>query len=331
MIANSDFYSLQERGHFWYGVIALITLVSGMIYILALGDYFPGGGDIRTAYQVFIIPIVIASLLMGWRGLGVSVGIIAVAAGITVFLAPPEIIVSVLESSLIALGVSVILVFFSTSLKITKSRYDSLFEASPTPVLLIDDAACLKAMNASAVSSLGFSDRDRGLPFFRADGPLGALKGQYDDLRTMIEEHTEGTVEVSYLAENGQCRVLKVFVRPERQKDGRYIGSVLFIADISKEINALMALHEEQERFSQFFTAMGFGAGIYKKTPSGFEVVDMNPAACHANGVLRRQVVGAYLDTYGYFTDDADALRDVMDEVVLSGSPCDLNSAKFDH
>lgn len=329
MITNSDFYSLQERRHFWYGVIALFTLVSGAVYALALGDFFLGGGDVRTAYQVFIIPIVIASLVMGWRGLGVSAGIIAAVTGATILFAPPDTVIYVLESSLIALGVSVILVFFSTSLEITKSRYDSLFESSPTPVLLIDDAVCLQAMNASAVSALGFSETDRWLPLFREDGPLGAVKGQYAALRTMIEEHTEGTVELSHIAEDGQYRVLKVFVHPERQTDGRYIGSVLFFADISREINTLMALHDEQERFSQFFTAMSFGAGIYKKTPSGFEVVDMNPAACSANGVIRQQVMGRPLDAYNYFTDDADALRDMMDTVATSRSPREYGPAPY--
>lgn len=330
MIINCDFYSLQERQGFWYGIILLLSLISVVIYAVALGKLSLNGGDIRTTYQLFILPIVIASLVMGWRGLGVSVGIVAMAILMTALFATPEIVNSVLESSLVALGVSLILVFFSTSLEITKSSYDSLFEASPTPVLVIDPEMHLKDMNAGAASVFGYSDRDCGLPLFRPDGPFGVVSGQSEGLKLLIEEHTEGTVEIFLpTKEEESYRVMKVFVQPILKKEGGYVGSVLFIADISREINTLLALHDEQERFSNFFTAMSFGAGIFRKTESGFEVVDMNPSACHANNVIHNQVVGQHLDKYSYFTDDPDALKEMMESVVDSGISAEYGPAPY--
>ncbi len=326
---NHDFYSIQERQGFWYGLILFLTLISISIYAMGFTQVSLHGGDFRTAYQVCIIPIVIASLVMGWRGLGVSSGIIGVTILMTIMWGSPETIVIVLESSLIALGVSLILVFFSTSLEITKSRYNSLFESSPTPVFLIDREMCLKDMNAGAISVFGFSDTDLGLPLFRVNGPFEGIKDQSEALKKQIEEHTEGTIELQFPLEDGSFRVMKAFVQPVLKKDGVYIGSILFVADISREINALLSLHEQQEWFSTFFSAMSFGAGIYRKTPSGFEMVDMNIAACHAYGVLRQQVMGHNLDEFGYFTDDSAALKRVMDSVIDSHEPAEYGPAGY--
>lgn len=323
MTVNPDFCSLRDSDEFWYGFILLLTVISAVFYGFALLHLSSDGGDAQIAHQLFIVPIVIASVVMGRRGFAVSLGIVVLVLAMTSLLDAPVTFESMVKSSLVALGVSVILVFFSESLKITKSSYDSLFAASPAPVLLVDQAMRLKDLNGKAALLLGISESDRGLPLFRPDGPFGEMADTSEALKRQVEEQTEGAVEFHFPGTDGEFRVMKAFVQPVRQKDGTCIRSILFLVDISSEVRTLMALHAEQERFRNFFDEMSFGAGIYRKTEDGFVVVDMNPRACMMDDVVRVQVVGRGLDEFGYFTDDAAAFRAVMERVVETGVPAE--------
>lgn len=329
MTVNPDFTSLQERQGFWYGFIFVLTVVSALVYLLVLRYFSSGGGEAEMAHQLFIVPIVIASVVMGRRGFVFSVGIVSLVVGMNILMDAPVTFMGMVESSLVALGVSGILVAFSTTLETTKSSYDSLFAASPAPVLVIDAAMRLKDMNEKAAGVLGISEKDLNLPLFRPDGPFGDMAETSDALQHQVGEQAEGAVEFHLTDKDGVFRVMKAFIQPVRQKDGTCIGSILFLADITREVQTLMALHSEQDRFCNFFDEMVFGAGIYRKTEDGFSIIDMNPKACVMNNVMRAQVVGRFLHEFGYFSDDANGLRAVMDTVVETGVPAEFGPVAY--
>ncbi len=176
------------------------------------------------------------------------------------------------------------------ALKASEERFRTAFFNSPAPIVLLDLDGSVESINPAGQELLGYgpdevvgtnwqhmvaADQTRRLAEFAE----GALKGEGDRF----------TQEIRFVTNHGRTIPALVNVALVRDADGRGLGFVGQLHDLTERYAVEHALRESEERYRKLFERIP--VALYRTATDG-EIVDVNPAL---------------LDLMGY--DDVDALR----------------------
>lgn len=164
----------------------------------------------------------------------------------------------------------------SVAMKASEERFRTAFFDSPAPIVLLDLDGSVESINPAGLGLLGYepdevvgtnwqrmvaADQTRRLAAFAE----GALKGEGDRL----------TQEIRFVTTNGRTVPALVNVALVRDSDGRGLGFVGQLHDLTERYAVEHALRESEERYRKLFERIP--VALYRTTTDG-DIVDVNPA-----------------------------------------------------
>ncbi len=147
--------------------------------------------------------------------------------------------------------------------------------------------------------------------------PLRALKG----------ENVRNQEEVVRLPTNGQLRYREVNASPVRDPNGRIIGSISIVRDITKRKKAEEELQKSEIRYRTLFNGMNEGFGLHEiicseqGIPCDYRFLEVNPAFEALTGLKRADVEGKCKSQVEQLRGDDPKWIEIYGQVALTGEP----------
>jgi len=202
--------------------------------------------------------------------------------------------------------------------QLAEDKYRTIFENSAVAISLADEQKCLISWNKFMENLLGMEREDlylKPVKSFYPDGHWKTIRGH--NVRQKGMQHH---LETQMVKKNGELIDVDVSLSVLKNPEGKVIGSIGVIRDITKRLNAERELEETMEMRSQFMSTVSHEL----RTP----LTSMKEAIT----IVADEVAGKINKDQKHFMEIArrntDRLSRLIDEVLDFQK---LNASKFPH
>ncbi len=177
----------------------------------------------------------------------------------------------------------------------SEERYRAIFDNAGVGINLLDAQGKIFSVNKSLADMLGYTpDELKGMTFQELTHPEDAQISLKELAALLSGEKKSYRIQKRYLRKDGGIFWGDLSASEIRDSNGKQIGTVGVIADITPRKNIELELARTENRYRSLYEGMNDAVAVYEAKQDGedFVFIDFNPAAERIEKIQKDQVIG---------------------------------------